>query len=166
MSDVAIRRATAEDLPALLDIYNHYVLHTPITFDIEPQTLEQRQRWFTQFAPSGRYQCFVAVLDEKPIGWACSARFKDREAYCTTIETSVYVRPDQGGRGIGRRLYEILFDAIAGEDVHRAFAGITLPNAASEAIHRSFGFELVGTYHEIGRKFGQWWDTALYLKSF
>jgi phosphinothricin acetyltransferase len=166
VSDVTIRRAEATDLPALLELYNHYVVHTPVTFDIEPLTLTQRESWFAQFSPSGRHQCFVAAADARPIGWACSARFKDREAYSTTIETSVYVAPDHAGRGVGRRLYRTLFDAIGGADVHRAFAGITLPNPASVALHRSFGFELVGTYHEIGRKFGRWWDTGLYLKPF
>jgi phosphinothricin acetyltransferase len=166
VSDIVIRAADRSDLPALLDIYNHYIVNTPITFDIEAQKVEQREKWFAQFAPTGRHRCFVAVRDERAIGWACSARFKDRAAYDTTIETSVYVAPGLGGQGIGSSLYRTLFDAIAGEDVHRAFAGITLPNPASEAIHKSFGFEHVGTYHEVGRKFGRWWDTGLYLKSF
>jgi phosphinothricin acetyltransferase len=165
VNEVVIRPAVRSDLPPLLDIYNHYVLNTPITFDIEPRTLAQREEWFAQFSDRGRYRCFVAARDGKAIGWACSARFKDRAAYDTSIETSVYVAPDSSGQGIGSNLYRALFDAIAGEDVHRAFAGITLPNPASEAIHRAFGFAHVGTYHEIGRKFDRWWDTGLYLKS-
>jgi phosphinothricin acetyltransferase len=162
MSDIVIRRAEPADLSALLDIYNHYVLLTPITFDIEPRSLAQRQEWFGQFGGSGRYQCFIAALGGKAIGWACSTRFKEREAYATSVETSVYCAPDHTGRGVGRRLYATLFDALAGEDIHRAYGGITLPNAASVAQHDRVGFRHIGTYHEVGRKFSRFWDVALY----
>ena len=164
MSDVVIRRAEQGDLPALLDIYNHYVINTPITFDLEPRTLAQRREWLDQFAPSGKYQCFVAARGGRAIGWVCSAQFKEKEAYATSIETSVYVAPGEGGKGLGRRLYDTLFDALKGEDIHRAFAGVTEPNEASVALHKAFGFEHIGTYREIGRKFGRFWDVALYLK--
>jgi len=165
MTDIAIRRAEQHDLPELLAIYNHYVVNTPVTFDLEPRTLAQRQEWFDGFAPSGRYQCFVATRGGKPIGWVCSARLKEKAAYDTSIETSIYLAPGEGGKGLGRRLYETLFDALAGQDIHRAFGGITLPNEASVGLHRAVGFERVGTYGEIGRKFGKFWDVALYLKA-
>ena len=164
MSDVTIRRVEPRDLPALLAIYNHYVVHTPITFDLEPRTLAQRQEWLDQFAPSGKYQCFVAARGAQTIGWACSAKFKEKEAYATSIETSIYLAPDEGGKGLGRRLYKTLFDALKGEDIHRAFGGITQPNEASVACHKAVGFEHIGTYREIGRKFGKFWDVALYLR--
>jgi phosphinothricin acetyltransferase len=162
MSDVEIRRAEPRDLSALLDLYNHYVLNTPITFDIEPRTWRERQDWLGQFAGSRRYQCFVAALGGTAIGWACSTRFKEREAYATSVETSVYCAPDRTGRGLGRRLYATLFDALAGEDIHRAYGGITLPNAPSVALHEAMGFRHIGTYREVGRKFGRFWDVALY----
>ncbi|HUO88436.1 MAG TPA: GNAT family N-acetyltransferase [Rhizomicrobium sp.] len=164
MSEVTIRRAEQGDLPALLDIYNHYVVHTPVNFDLEPHTLQKRQEWFDQFKPAGRYQCFTAVKGAAPVGYVCSARFKEKAAYDTTIETSIYVAPGEGGKGVGRRLYEVLFDALKGEDIHRAYGGITMPNDASVAVHRAMGFEHVGTYGEVGRKFGRYWDVALYLK--
>ena len=164
MSEVSIRRTIEADLPALLDIYNHYVAHTPVTFDLEPRTLEQRRQWFAGFAESGRYQCFSAVRAGVPVGWVCSARFKDKAAYDSSIETSIYLSPGEAGRGLGRTLYNHLFEVLAGEDIHRAFAGVTLPNAASVRLHEAVGFALVGTYREIGRKFDRWWDTALYLK--
>jgi phosphinothricin acetyltransferase len=164
MTDVSIRRAEQRDLPELLAIYNHYVVNTPITFDLEPRSLAQRQEWFDGFRSSGRYQCFVAVRGSHSIGWACSARFKEKAAYDTSIETSVYLAPSEGGKGLGRQLYDTLFDALAGQDIHRVFGGITLPNEASIGLHRSTGFEHIGTYQEIGRKFGKYWDVALYLK--
>src|SRR5580693_1559314 len=131
MTDIAIRRATRTDIPALLDIYNHYVLNTHITFDVEPRTLAQREEWFSHFDGGGRYQCFVAARDGTAIGWASSHRFKDRAAYDTSVETSIYLAPDAGGKGIGRRLYGALLEALAKEDVHRVFGGISLPNEAS-----------------------------------
>jgi phosphinothricin acetyltransferase len=160
----AIRPAEQADLPALLAIYNHYVLTTPITFDIEPRTLEQRRAWFAQFSDTGRYRCFVAEADGRAVGWVSSAPFKEKEAYSTTIETSVYLDPSATGRGLGKALYAALFDALAGEDIHRAFAGVTLPNDASVALHRAVGFEEAGRYAQIGRKFGKFWDVLLLIK--
>jgi phosphinothricin acetyltransferase len=166
MSEIAIRHVEQRDLPALLDVYNHYVRETAITFDIEPRTLEQRQAWFDGFAPSGRYQCFVAVKDGLPIGWASAHRYNERAAYDTTVATSIYLAPEACGGGLGRMLYTTLFEALAREDIHRLFGGITLPNEASVRLHRAFGFEPVGIYREVGRKFGRFWDVAAYLKPF
>ncbi len=166
MSDIVIRRVHPDDLPALLAIYNHYVVHTPVTFDIEPRTLEQRQLWLDTFAPAGRHQCFVADDNGNAIGWACSGRFKEKAAYDTSVETSVYLAPGQQGKGLGRRLYRTLFDALAKEDVHRAFGGVTQPNEASVGLHLAMGFSHVGTYREVGRKLGKFWDVAWYGKTF
>ncbi|HEY2069459.1 MAG TPA: GNAT family N-acetyltransferase [Rhizomicrobium sp.] len=165
MSDTGIRRATDGDLPALLHIYNHYVATTPITFDVEPRTLDQRRDWFTQFAAGGRHQCFVAVADGEAIGWSSSGRFKERAAYDTSVEASVYLAPAHHGKGLGHRLYSTLFAALATEDVHRVYGGITLPNAASIGLHKVFGFKHIGTQHEVGRKFGKFWDVALYERA-
>lgn len=165
MSDVILRRVEQGDLPALLDIYNHYVRETPITFDIEARTLEQRQAWFDDFGRSGRYQCFVAVDGGRVLGWASSHRYNDRAAYDTTVSASVYLAPDACGQGLGKRLYATLFAALADQDIHRIFAGITLPNPASVGLHRALGFEAVGVYQEVGRKFGRFWDVGAYLKA-
>jgi phosphinothricin acetyltransferase len=164
MTDLAIRPVEQGDLPALLDIYNHYVVHTPVTFDLEPRTLAQRQEWLDQFSPAGKYRCFVAVHGGRAIGYACSAKFKEKEAYATSIETSIYLAPGEAGQGIGSRLYGTLFDALKGEDIHRAFGGVTLPNAPSVGVHRALGFDHIGTYPQIGRKFGRYWDVALFVK--
>src|ERR1051326_8629065 len=124
MSDIQIRRAEERDLEALLDIYNDYVLNTHITFDVEPRTLVQRRAWFKHFATSGRYQCFVAARSETAIGWGSSHPFKDRAAYDTSVETSVYLARSETGRGIGRKLYAALLTALENEDIHRAFGGV------------------------------------------
>lgn len=165
MSDITIRRVEQPDLPSLLAIYNHYIETTAITFDLEPKTLAQRQAWLDTFKPSGRYQCFVAVKAGEPIGWACSGQFREKAAYQTSIETSIYLKPGAQGQGLGRKLYETLFAALAVEDVHRAYAGITVPNEASVGAHCAMGFTLVGTYLEVGRKFDRFWDVAWYVKN-
>jgi phosphinothricin acetyltransferase len=166
MSDIAIRRVAAADLSPLLDIYNHYVINTAVTFDIEARTLAQRQEWLDQFRDAGRYRCFVAILGGKAIGWACSTRLKEREAYATSVETSVYCAPGHTGRGLGRQLYATLFEALEGEDIHRAYGGITQPNDASNRLHVAMGFRPIGVQTEVGRKFGRFWDVALYERNF
>ncbi len=163
---VTLRRVEQGDLQILTDIYNHYIRETPVTFDIEPRTAAQRQAWLDGFASAGRYQCFVAVKDGRAVGWASSHPYKDRAAYDTTVLSSIYLAPDATGQGLGRRLYGALFDALAGEDIHRVFGGIALPNEASVRLHCAFGFEQVGIYREIGRKFGRYWDVATYLRPF
>jgi phosphinothricin acetyltransferase len=165
MSPILIRPAEQRDLPALLAIYNQYIETTAITFDVEPKTLAERQVWFDTFKPDGRYRCFVADDDGAAIGWACSGKFREKAAYQTSIETSIYVKPGAQGQGLGRKLYGALFAALAGEDVHRAYAGITIPNDASVGIHRAMGFALIGTYEEVGRKFGRYWNVAWYAKA-
>lgn len=162
---ITIRRAQIGDAAPLAQIYNHYVRETPITFDTEPKTVEERAHWLSHFAAAGRYQCFVMLDAAQVMGWASSHRFRERAAYDTTVETSIYLTPDQHGRGLGQRLYATLFDALAGEDVHRAYAGITQPNAASNRLHAALGFREAGLLPEVGLKFGRFWDVAIWLKA-
>lgn len=153
-----VRDGTAADLPALTDIYNHYVLHTTATFDIAPFTVEGRRSWLMHYAQTGPHRLLVAAEEETVVGYATSSRFRAKEAYDTSVETTVYCHPEWVGRGVGSALYQRLFGVLAGEDLHRAYAGIALPNDASLALHRKFGFAEVGTYHEVGRKHGAYWD--------
>jgi len=151
-------------MPALNALYNHYVLNTPITFDIEAVTADDRRQWFSHFGATGRYRLLVAEYDDRLAGYACSKTLRDKRAYETSVETTVYVADGLAGRGIGTALYAALFDALADEDVHRAYAGITMPNDASVALHERFGFRRVAYYTEQGRKFGRYWDVAWYEK--
>lgn len=159
-----VRPGCDTDVPRITEIYNHYVRETAITFDIEPITVEHRRQWFAQFDERGPHRLFVAEAGGVVLGFADSHRFRDKQAYDTTVETTVYCAPTATGRGIGTLLYRALFDALRGEDLRRAVAAITLPNEASEALHRSFGFTLVGVMHEVGHKFGRYWDVAWYEK--
>src|SRR5271169_3856451 len=143
MRDIRIRPALRSDLPRITEIYNYYVVHTPITFDLAPHTVEARIPWFEQFADSGRHRLLVAEEDGIVVGYAGTMRFRDKAAYQTSVETTVYCSHEALGRGIGSRLYAALFEAIADEDIHRIVAGYTLPNAATLALHERFGFKPV-----------------------
>lgn len=160
MPTLAIRSAVPGDLARLTEIYNHYVIHTPVTFDVEPYTVEGRQTWFKQFGATGRYRLLVAEERAQVVGYAGTTRFRPKAAYETTVETTIYCAPGTTGKGIGRQLYEALFHAVEGEDIHRFVAGYALPNPASRALHERFGFKLVGIFTETGRKFGRYWDVA------
>ncbi len=92
------------------------------------------------------------------ISYASTGRFRVKPAYDTTVESSIYCAPEAVGRGIGTKLYVALFEVLADQDINRIVAGVTLPNDASVALHRRFGFQPVGTYTEVGRKFGRYWD--------
>jgi len=158
MSEILIRSAARADLPRLTEIYNHYVLHTPVTFDLEPYTVEKRAAWFEQFGPTGRYRLMVAEENGAVLGYAGTTRFRPKAAYETTVETTIYCDQQAVGKRLGSRLYAALFEAIQGEDIHRIVAGYTLPNDASAALHARCGFKPVGIYTEVGRKFGRYWD--------
>lgn len=160
MGEPIVRTAEAGDVPALLGIYNHYVTNTPITFHVTPLDLEERRAWFEGFAPSGRHQLLVVEQSGEVLGYAGTMPYRPKPAYERSVETTIYLRPDAHGRGLGSRLYAELFERLAGGDAHLALAGITLPNAASLALHARFGFRDAGVLREVGFKFGRYWDVA------
>jgi phosphinothricin acetyltransferase len=163
MSEVTTRPALLSDLPRLAEIYNYYILNTPITFNMQPFTAETFGPWFEEHSDGKRHRLVVAAEnsdDGRVIGYAGTARFRPKEAYETTVETTIYCSPECTRRGVGTLLYRALFELIAGEDIHRIVAGVTLPNPASVALHQRFGFRHVGTFTENGRKFGKYWDVA------
>jgi phosphinothricin acetyltransferase len=165
MTETLIRPATRDDLAGINEIYNHFVVNTHVTFDLRPATPAEREEWFGHYAASGRHRVFVARQQDRVLGFATSSRWRPRPAYDTSIETSVYCAPGYEGLGLGTQLYTALFDALDGEDVHRAYAGIALPNDASVALHERFGFRRVAYFTEQGRKFDRYWDVAWFEKS-
>ena len=160
MSEVRIRAAVRGDLPRLTEIYNYYVVNTPVTFDVEPYTVERREAWFSQFGETGRYRLLVAEENGVVIGYAGTTRFRPKAAYDTTVETTLYCAPEAVGKGIGSLLYAALFESLRGEDIHRIVGIYVLPNPGSAALHRRFGFKVVGVFSENGRKFGKYWDVC------
>ncbi|GGT37880.1 GNAT family N-acetyltransferase [Streptomyces chromofuscus] len=165
-TEVQVRPGVEDDLAALTDLYNHYVRETPITFDTAVLTPKERRPWLLSHPEDGPHRLMVATdADSQEIlGYATSSPYRVKPAYSTSVETTVYVAPDAGRRGVGTLLYGALFEALSGEDLHRAYAGIAQPNEASTRLHERFGFRYVGTYREVGRKFGRYWDVAWYEK--
>ena len=165
-TEVQVRPGVEADLEALTDLYNHYVRETPITFDTAVFTAEERRPWLLSHPEDGPHRLKVAAdADTQEIlGYATSSPYRPKPAYGTSVEVTVYVAPHAGGRGIGTLLYKALFASLAGEDLHRAYAGIAQPNEASTRLHERLGFRHVGTYREVGRKFGRYWDVAWYEK--
>ncbi len=160
MEGVSVRPAVRSDLARLTEIYNHYVANTPITFDIETYTVERRESWFSQFSERGRHRLMVAEENGLVLGYAGTMRFRPKAAYETTVETTIYCAQEATGRGVGSLLYRALFETLKDEDINRFVGGYTLPNPASAALHERFGFQAVGIYTEVGRKFGRYWDVA------
>jgi phosphinothricin acetyltransferase len=159
MTDLTVRPAALTDLPRLTAIHNHYVVHTHITFDIQPFKPEQREGWFREHTEGGRYRLLVAERDTSGVlGYATTGRFRTKAAYDTTVEVSIACDPSAARQGLGTRLYHALFESIAGEDINRIVAGIAQPNEASNALHEKFGFKKTGTFTSVGRKFGKYWD--------
>ncbi|MET9380111.1 N-acetyltransferase family protein [Streptomyces sp. NPDC002928] len=169
-TEIQVRPGVEADLEALADLYNHYVRETPITFDTATFTPEERRPWLLSHPEDGPHRLMVATEadprgnSQEILGYATSSPYRPKAAYSTSVEVTVYVAPHAGGRGIGTLLYKALFEALAGEDLHRAYAGIAQPNEASVRLHERFGFRYVGTYREVGRKFGRYWDVAWYEK--
>ncbi|SRR5687767_12362862 len=161
MGDYAIRAATLDDLDALTGIYNHYIVNTAITFDLQTLTAADRRGWFDDHRESGPHRLLVATdRHDRCLGYASSSRWRPKPAYNTTVETSVYCHPDALGQGCGTALYAALFTVLENEDVHTAVAGVSLPNPASLSLHERFGFRPVGVFHAVGRKFDTFWDVA------
>lgn len=166
MGTIAIRTAEADDLPGIVDILNHYIVHSHVTFDTKAFAVADRRAWFESFGATGRYRLLVAHDAGRVLGYASSTPIRPKPAYDPSVETSIYLEPGVTGRGLGRQLYAHLLEALGGENVHRAYAGIVLPNPGSIALHEQLGFRHVGTWREAGRKFDRWWSIGWWERPF
>lgn len=155
----SIRTATAADIPALLEIYNHAVLHSVATFDLEPRTEEAGRAWLA--AHTGCHPLVVAEVQGVVAGYASLSPYRPMPAYGSTAEFSLYIHPDYQRRGLGRALAEhVLALARADARLHLIVSVITASHAVSLALHKKLGFRLCGTLHEAGYKFGAYHDVV------
>lgn len=157
-----LRLATVDDAEAIRHIYNYEVSHGTNTFDLVPRTSEQQRAWVARH--QGAHPAVVAV-DERPgrpvvTGFGVLSHYRDRPAYATTVEDSVYVHRSQRGRGVGRALLEEVLRLAGDQGFHTVIARISGTNEPSIRLHRSCGFELVGTEREVGRKHRHWLDVV------
>ena len=159
MADVTLRLALPADAEAIRTIYNHEVLHSFATFDLVPRTLDEQRAWIEQ--RSGAFAALVAVEGNVVVGFGSLSPYKERAAYRTSVEDSVYVAVGQQGRGIGKMIVMELLEVARASGFHAVFARISGPSDASRALHASCGFELVGIEREVGRKFNRWLDVAI-----
>jgi len=155
---VQIRTARLTDAEAIRGIYNRAIL-TVATFDMEERSLDEQQQWLAK--RSGAH--IVLVADEGGVlaGFASLSPYRDRPAYRTTVENSVYVDQSFQGKGVGKSLMSALVDAARDHGFHSVIARIVSSNAASIALHRAVGFEIVGVEKEVGRKLGRWLDVVV-----
>jgi L-amino acid N-acyltransferase len=152
-----VRLAERRDAEAIRSIYNIEVAESTVTFDLVPRNIDDQVEWIDEH--SGAHP---AVVAEDPtgqiVGFGSLSPFKDRPAYSTTVEDSVYVRRDLRGQGVGRLLLDELLRLAADHGFHSMMARIVGNHEPSIALHEACGFEIVGTEREIGRKFGRWLD--------
>lgn len=152
-----IRPARETDLPDILEIYNHVILNTTAVYQYVPQTLEMRKAWYDGKVKDG-YPLFVAEEAGRVVGLSTYGPFRAWAAYKYTVENSVYVAADQRGKGIARQLMQPLIEEARRQNYHAIIASIDASNESSLKLHRSFGFEEVAHFREVGYKFGRWLD--------
>jgi len=156
-AQVDITTGTEDDLLAIVGILNYTAAHSIAHFDTRPVTVAERRGWFSQFSATGPYRLLVARAGDQVLGFACSQPYREHEAFRETVEVSIALDVSRRGQGVGTALYRALWASLALEpSVHVALAGIALPNDASVALHRKFGFTEVGTFREYAIKNGQY----------
>jgi phosphinothricin acetyltransferase len=161
MPAATIRLATEADLPAINAIYNHYVAHSTCTYQLTPETAEQRLHWFR--AHDVLHPVTVAEADGAIVGWASLNVYHSREAYARTVDNSIYIHPEHQRRGHGRALLADQIERARCLGHHTILAGISAEQTASVALHTALGFAPVARLREVGFKHGQWLD-VLYLQ--
>lgn len=155
-----MRAAELADAEAIASIYNVEVMETTATFDLEPRSVEAQRRWLQE--RSGAHVVLVTESnDGHVVAFASLSPYKDRPAYATTVESSVYVQRDQRGKGIAKALMQELLGTARSHGFHAVVARIADSQTPSLELHRSLDFELVGVEREVGRKFGRWLDVAI-----
>jgi len=153
-----IRLATPADADAICSIYNHYVLHTVVTFEEVPVTAAEMRHRMAEVQAS--FPWLVAEENGRLIGYAYAGKWRARSAYRFSTESTVYLAPDAVGRGWGARLYRELLPRLAALKVHAVMGGIALPNAGSVALHEKMGFRKVAHFEAVGWKENRWLDVG------
>jgi L-amino acid N-acyltransferase YncA len=153
-----IRLATAMDGADFAEIYRPAVVGSPISFEIEPPDGAEMSRRVT--AALARFPWLAFEDDGVAMGYAYAGTHRARPAYQWSAEVSAYVHEHARRRGVARALYTSLFAMLRHLGYCNAYAGITLPNAASVGLHESLGFRAVGVFHDVGYKLGRWHDVG------
>jgi L-amino acid N-acyltransferase YncA len=159
-----LRPATPADAAAIAEIYAPFVTGSAVSFETEAPDADAMRTRIQ--AGGGLYPWIAAEAgDGTLLGYAYAARFRERPAYRFTVETSVYLRSGEAGRGLGRQLYSPLLAILEAQGFTQAIAAITLPNPASVALHERLGFASAGSYRGVGWKLGAWHDVGLWQRA-
>ncbi|MBV1909779.1 MAG: GNAT family N-acetyltransferase [Kangiellaceae bacterium] len=158
-----IRDVLPSDASAIVNIYNHYVLNSVVTFELDPITIKDMSQRI-ETVSSSELPWVVATENEQVVGYAYGTKWKERAAYRFSVETTVYLDPGSKKKGWGTKLYNKLFNKLEEMNVHLAIGGITLPNEASIALHEKLGMTQVAHFNQIGFKFDQWLDVGYWQK--
>jgi phosphinothricin acetyltransferase len=153
-----VRAAAIKDAPQITDIYNYYILNTTVTFEKTPIGSDDMKERIQN--TMSKYPWLVIEADDAIQGYAYATDWKPRGAYRHSVETTVYLRNGQSGKGYGSLLYHELLKKLKALNVHAVIGGIAQPNEASIALHEKFGFQKVAHFKEVGYKFDQWIDVA------
>ena len=153
-----IRNTAPTDARQICEIYNHYIRHSTITFEEEPVSIHEMQNRI--LTVQSKYFWLVYETDGLISGYAYAGEWLGRPAYRNTVETSVYIRHDVKGKGIGKQLYIALLNELKNCNYHVVIGGIALPNEASVALHESLGYKKVAHFSEVGYKFNCWIDVG------
>jgi phosphinothricin acetyltransferase len=154
-----LRLATLDDAEAIRAIYNLEVTTSTVTFDLVPRSLEEQRAW--QAERSGARTVLVAEIGGEVAGFGSLSQWRDRPAYSTTVEDSIYIHRERQGAGVGTALLTELIAIATAHGFHACMARIVGGHEASIALHQRCGFELVGTEREVGRKFNRWLDVVI-----
>jgi phosphinothricin acetyltransferase len=160
-----LRLATEDDAAQIQAIYAPIVRDTPISFELEPPSVDEMRQRIARTVP--RFPWVVCVREATVLGYAYASAHRERAAYQWSVDASVYIHEAARGKGIGRALYTALFPLVARQGFFNVYAGITLPNPASVGLHEAMGFRPVGIYRAVGYKLGAWhdvgwWDLSLH----
>lgn len=162
MPTTLIRPAQQQDLPVLLAIYNHEILNGIATFDLQPKSLAERQSWFDEHNKNN-HPLLVAEQDGEVLGYASLSRYTEKAAYNSTVELSVYIAPSARRQGIASQLMHAVIELAKKDNTtHLIVSLITGTNQASISLHQKFGFNKVGTLHQVGYKHQQFLDVHIY----
>ncbi len=155
--EIIIRDALPEDLPRILEIVNHAILHTTANYSYEPQTLQMQRQWFLDKQKHG-FPVIVAACENQVVGYGAYGTFRQKIGYQYTVEHSVYVLENHYGKGIGRQLMLELIRRARAQNLHVMIGAIDAANAESIAFHKTLGFTESGVIRQAGFKFGKWLD--------